>query len=106
MLDGIIPLALVGAVSQQVSGLAEGFDYKGSVATVEDLPANPSQGDMYTVAGVKYVYDGTDWVEMVVTSGGGDGIPAPSNPSNGQYLMYNGSAWVAASLPLYNGGVT
>ena len=52
-----------------------------------------------------YYYDGSDWV-----SGGAygsfDGIPAPSSPSNGQYLVYNGSAWIAQSLPVYNGGVS
>lgn len=33
-------------------------------------------------------------------------IAAPSSPSSGQFLQWNGSAWVAASLPLYNGGVS
>lgn len=33
-------------------------------------------------------------------------IPAPSSPSSGQFLSWNGSAWVAASLPTYNGGVS
>ena len=33
-------------------------------------------------------------------------IAAPSSPSSGQYLAWNGSAWVAQSLPIYNGGVS
>ena len=33
-------------------------------------------------------------------------IAAPSSPTSGQFLQYNGSAWVAASLPTYNGGVS
>ena len=33
-------------------------------------------------------------------------IPAPSSPTTGQYLSWNGSAWVAASLPIWNGSVT
>ena len=33
-------------------------------------------------------------------------IPKPTSPSNGQFLMWNGSAWVASSLPTYNGGVS
>lgn len=33
-------------------------------------------------------------------------IAAPASPASGQYLSWNGSAWVAASLPVYNGGVT
>lgn len=33
-------------------------------------------------------------------------ISAPSSPTIGQFLSWNGSAWVAASLPVYNGGVS
>lgn len=35
-------------------------------------------------------------------------IPAPASPTDGQFLMYdsNAGAWVAASLPVYNGGVS
>lgn len=33
-------------------------------------------------------------------------IPAPSSPSIGQFVSWNGSAWVAASLPVYSGGVS
>lgn len=33
-------------------------------------------------------------------------IAAPGSPASGQYLQWNGSAWVAASLPVYNGGVS
>ena len=33
-------------------------------------------------------------------------IAAPASPASGQYLSWNGSAWVAASLPVYNGGVS
>lgn len=33
-------------------------------------------------------------------------IAAPSSPTSGQFLQWNGSAWVAASLPTYNGGVS
>lgn len=33
-------------------------------------------------------------------------LAAPASPAPGQYLSWNGSAWVAASLPVYNGGVS
>ena len=33
-------------------------------------------------------------------------IDAPSSPSSGQYLSWNGTEWVASSLPLYTGGVS
>ena len=32
-------------------------------------------------------------------------VAAPSNPASGQFLKYNGSAWVASSLPVYDGSV-
>ena len=50
----------------------------------------------------------TDLYSTVQTSlGKADAaIPAPSSPSSGQFLKYNGSAWVAADLPVYNGGVS
>ena len=32
-------------------------------------------------------------------------IAAPTNPSAGQFLKFNGSAWVASSLPVYDGSV-
>ena len=35
-----------------------------------------------------------------------DKISAPSSPTSGQFLSWNGSAWVAASLPVYTGGVS
>lgn len=33
-------------------------------------------------------------------------IPAPSSPATGAYLVWNGTAWVAQTLPVYNGGVS
>lgn len=36
----------------------------------------------------------------------GEKITAPNAPALDQYLKWNGTAWVAASLPIYNGGVT
>jgi hypothetical protein len=32
-------------------------------------------------------------------------IPAPTAPTTGQYLAWNGTSWEATSLPLYTGGV-
>jgi len=33
-------------------------------------------------------------------------IAAPSSPTTGQFLKWNGSAWVASDLPVYSGGVS
>ena len=50
----------------------------------------------------------TDMSSAVQASlGKADGaIPAPASPTSGQYLSWNGSAWVATSLPVYSGGVS
>ena len=33
-------------------------------------------------------------------------IAAPSSPTSGQFLKWNGSAWIASDLPVYSGGVS
>ena len=47
-----------------IANLEPGYNYKGSVASTDDLPDDADKGDLYTVAGVQYVYDGTDWVNV------------------------------------------
>lgn len=54
----------VSGVESMVTSLAEGFDYKGSVSSVDNLPDDAAAGDLYTVDGKKYVWDGTSWVEL------------------------------------------
>lgn len=44
--------------------------------------------------------------EHPITAADVGAIAAPSSPSSGQFLQWNGTAWVAASLPTYNGGVS
>ena len=58
-------------------------------------------------AGTSYFYSRGDHVHEKPTYTASDvgAVPAPVSPSSGDYLTWNGSAWVAASLPLYNGGV-
>lgn len=59
--------------------------------------------------------DGEEWVKVKGGSGGGGGggsvtpesigaIAAPASPTSGQFLVYNGSAWVAQSLQTWEGG--
>jgi hypothetical protein len=47
------------------SALVGGVHYKGSVPTVDDLPANAIQGDMYEVVadGSEWVFNGEKWCE-------------------------------------------
>lgn len=47
---------------EAIAGLGAGFEYKGTVASIEDLPSDASKGDEYTVSGKgPYVYDGSNW---------------------------------------------
>lgn len=45
-----------------------------------------------------------DHVHAKPTASDVGAIAAPVSPTSGQYLQWNGIAWVAASLPVYNGG--
>ena len=47
-----------------VENIEPGYTYKGSVSAATDLPDDAEKGDLYTVAGVQYVWDGTDWVNV------------------------------------------
>ena len=59
-------------------------------------------------APVTSVNNQTGAVVLSIPSSASDvgAIPAPASPTSGQYLSWNGSAWVATSLPVYSGGVS
>ena len=64
MLDGIIPLAMIGAVNESIAALGSGFTVKGVVASTSALPASGELGDLYLVSGegyASYVWDGSAW---------------------------------------------
>lgn len=50
-------------------------------------------------------YSRGDHVHAMPTAADVGAIAAPVSPVSGQFLSWNGSAWVAADLPVYNGGV-
>lgn len=66
------------------------YRYRGSVATVEDLPANAQEGDVYNITstGANYAWTGTEWDNLGV-AGAIDPVPVKdsSNPvaSGGVY---------------------
>lgn len=65
MLDGIIPLAMIGAVNESIAALGSGFTVKG-VVTKANLPATGELGDLYLVSDegyASYVWDGSAWQE-------------------------------------------
>ena len=45
-----------------MDSIPSAYTYKGSVATVADLPESADTGDLYTVDGTQYVWDGEAWV--------------------------------------------
>ena len=47
-----------------IANIEPGYSYQGSVATTGDLPNDAEKGDLYTVDGIQYVWDGTEWVEI------------------------------------------
>ncbi len=90
-----------------VNGSTEKYDYE----ELDNLPTIPSKtsdltndSGFITSAPVASVNGETGAVTLDADDVGA--IAAPSSPTSGQFLGWNGSAWVAASLPLYNGGVS
>ena len=99
-----------------------------SLATSTDVPAaaTATPSDLGTAAvGTSTKYAKEDHVHKLPTAsdiGAGTyskpsgGIPAsdlaldvvtiPTTPTTGQYLKWNGTAWIADDLPIYNGGVS
>lgn len=105
----------IGAAS--MADLGTVFDIKGDVATVNDLPATGNRvGDVYYVRSVSAAYvwlETTDhptgyWEEFGEPIDLSGYVEKPTNPSDGQFMMYSSTAgkWIAANLPVYNGGVS
>lgn len=57
--------AVEGSIAQLQEDIIGGIRYKGAVATVNDLPANAKQGDLYEVTddGSEWCYNGEKWFE-------------------------------------------
>lgn len=57
--------AVEGSITQLQADIVGGIHYKGPVATVDDLPANAKQGDLYEVTadGSEWCYNGENWFE-------------------------------------------
>lgn len=101
-------------VDDAIANLGEVLDFKGAVQDVTDLPSSGNRGgDVYLVRslGAMFVWAETgtggayEWDEMGEHIDLSGYIQTPSSPTSGQFLSWNGSAWVAADLPVYTGGV-
>ena len=51
-------------LNKKLQNVTLAYSYKGSVATVADLPDDAETGDLYTVGTAQYVWDGTAWTEV------------------------------------------
>ena len=98
--------ANIGAAS--LSDLGTVFTLKGGVATVSDLPATGNNiGDVYYVenlsAGFIWItstaYPNGYWEELGETIDLSNYIEKPTGATSGQFLQWNGSAWVSANIP-------
>lgn len=68
----IITLALAkksskSYVDNKLDAITTNMDYKGSVSSVEDLPATATAGDIYSIGGERYLYNGTTWEKVTTT---------------------------------------
>lgn len=65
-----------------------------------DFPNSPTTNQVYTVSGRTWIYDGEKWglqgVSNSVVLDGLSDVTAPS-PTSGDFLKWNGSAWVNTS---------
>ena len=62
--------------------------------------ANIAVGDTIVLSGA-----GANCEEAQIGADLARKITAPASPTTGQFVQWNGSAWVAADLPVYQGGV-
>lgn len=54
-------------LNKKIGRITPGYDFKGTVASTDDLPDDPTTGDLYLVASegnAQVVYDGSDWQQI------------------------------------------
>lgn len=69
MLDPVMLGIIEETVGEAVGNLEPGYTYKGSVATVNDLPSSGNEtGDLWQIRedGSEVVWDGSQWVTRSV----------------------------------------
>lgn len=96
----------IGAAS--LADLGTVFTLKGGVATVQDLPQSGNRiGDVYYVenlsAGFIWItstaYPNGYWEELGETVDLSNYIEKPTGATSGQFLQWNGTAWVSSNIP-------
>lgn len=52
-------------LKKQIGSILPGYDYKGGVASTDDLPASGNTtGDLYTVGPDQYIWNGSEWTAV------------------------------------------
>ena len=54
-------------LNKKIGQITPGYDFKGTVASTDDLPESPTTGDLYLVTAegnAQFVYDGSDWQQI------------------------------------------
>lgn len=106
----------IQTVSDSVSSLGTAIVYKGDVASEDNLPENPSVGDMYNItsnssygsAGMNVAWTGTNWDPMGPTINLSElKVPNPNKLTFSGAVTgeYDGSAPVNIEIPQSGGGV-
>ena len=76
----------------------------GVIPTVPSASSATPQALGTAAAGSSTDYSRADHVHAKPTAADVGAIAAPSSPSSGAFLVYNGSAWVAQTLSTWQGG--
>ena len=60
-------IATYALLKKQIDQVTPGYDFKGSVASTDDLPSSATTGDLYIVeseGNAQFVYDGSEWIQI------------------------------------------
>ena len=60
-------IATYALLKKQIDQVTPGYDFKGSVASTDDLPSLATTGDLYIVkseGNAQFVYDGSEWIQI------------------------------------------
>lgn len=68
--------------------------------TLPDANGNVDSGDVKTVNNIQPDNTG----DVSITAANVGAIASPASPASGDFLVYNGSAWVAMALSVWQGG--
>lgn len=106
-INAVIPS---GGTTGQILKKTSNTDYatewaneSGGGGSISPYTSNPASLGTAS-AGSSDNYSRGDHVHAMPTAADVGAIAAPSSPSSGQFLVYNGSAWVAQSLSTWSGG--